>query len=167
MAGLEYYARPSSSVVWLILEVWIDDQLTTFREVCWETDWERIKASGRENYLEYWIKMCVGLLATKDAEQMARLRKKLLVAEPSDSHDFPRCKRSEDNPRLPVRCIGGMICRVVVGEDVEQVYLDDELDCCPCRCHQLHREAFAFLRTKELVYFSESTLTATEALAEA
>jgi hypothetical protein len=155
----------------LTLEVWIDGQLEVFRDAYPADLFTRrfIEPKERENFLNHWIRQRVGWLA-KEPEQLAKFRKKLLVAEPGDPHDYPRCQRSEDNPMMRVRCAGGQIQRMpaLFGnegglEPVRSPFLGE----CPCRCHDVQRHVMACLPGGPVppTYFRESSLTMAEALA--
>src|SRR6185312_6198231 len=107
-----YYATTELRTL-LILEVWIDGEPVTFRDAVETFIWieQFADPERRESYLTYWIRKQVGMLAA-DPDRLARLRQKLMVVEPKDQHDYPRCKTSSENAIMFVRCSRETIVRV-------------------------------------------------------
>lgn len=172
----EYY-RTTGLDTLLVLEVRIDGEHVTFREAIPTFAWidQYGAPENRESFLTYWIRKHVGMLAD-DPHRLARLREKLLVAEPGGQHDYYRCKLSLENALMFIRCEGGTILRTppILGGDYGDG-LDaffnrrDEMGACPCRCHDMQRQAHGglprMLRPEE--YFREARLTEEEALRDA
>lgn len=162
----------------LFLEVRLDGEHVTFCEAIPTFAW--IDSYGtpenRESFLTYWIRKHAGMLAD-DPARLARLREKLLVAEPGDQHDYYRCKLSLENALMFVRCESGTILRTppILEGNYDDGPLDayfnrrDEMGACPCRCHDMQRQARGalprMLRPEE--YFREASLTEEEVLRDA
>lgn len=157
----------------LILEVWIDGEPVTFRDAVETFIWieQFADPERRESYLTYWIRKQVGMLAA-DPDRLTALRRKLMVVEPKDQHDYARCKTSSENAIMFIRCDHGEIRRhpmPLLMSAYEAGVPQPEpvrLGACLCRCHDMQRRAMGgpprMLPADQ--YFRESMLSEEEAL---
>lgn len=170
--GHPVYYQTTELGTLLILEVWIDGEPVTFRDRIETFPWiDQFADPGRrESYLTYWIRRQVGMLAA-DPDRLERLRRKLMVVEPKDQHDFPRCKTSSENAIMFVRCSRETIVRVPLmpffgGSESLLPPEPTPLGACPCRCHNMQRRAMGgpprMLPADQ--YFRESMLSEEDAL---
>lgn len=169
----EYYRTTELNVL-ITLEVWLDGEYVVFRDAQPTFLWiERFTdPEQREAFLTYWIRQRVGMLA-ENPERLAKLRRKLLVVEPKDQHDYQRCKYSSESAILMIRCEGGTIQTLPLPtftlNDAITMAEPRRLGACPCRCHDMQRQAQGglprMLRSDE--YFREGSLSFEEAFWDA
>lgn len=175
--GYPEYYKTTELAVLLVIEVWIDDEWVVIRDAVQAFIWieQFADEQRREDYLTYWLFKNLGQ-AVATPERLAKFRRKLMIVEPKDQHDYARCKRSYENALTFVRCEQGTVVRlppILMGnwsDGLDALFNQrDELGACPCRCHDMQRQAMGslprMLRPEE--YFWETVLGREEALRDA
>lgn len=97
-----------------------------------------------EEFIQHFIRVNFGALAVSDEASYRYFRERVWIVQPTDAHDFKRCRASHDDTtgKLWPRCLGGTIVRSwpqlgpIPGAGTVQTRRDAVMGSCPCRCHR-------------------------------
>ena len=101
--------------------------------------------NGRlEKFIQYFIQSNFGRVAVADDEAYRYFRDRVWLVQPTDRHDFKRCRASHEDTdgSMWPRCLGGTIVRAwpqlgpIPGAGTVTVRRDSVMGSCPCRCHR-------------------------------